>query len=158
MVSIVPSLPHIVQWVGLVTRFTTYIELSANIGDNVSSVHMQIKQHENLSMPPLLLRSLMAAAAESDAKLQPLLSRAWTLGPKRLGPNILLSNASVRCGSAAGPGFSLPPAGSLWDVSRQHVVPVVKRPVTSAALAGIPIADDKVDKACSCVDLSPVLC
>lgn len=86
----------------------------------------------------------MAAVSEADTKLQPLLSRAWTLGPKRLGPNILLSNASVDGGSVREAGAAS--AGSLFDVNQQLVVPVVKRPVSNAILAGIPIADDEFDK------------
>ena len=91
----------------------------------------------------------MASVSETDTKLQPLLSRAWTLGPKRLGPNILLSNASVDGGTAREAGAAS--AGSLFDVNQHLVVPVVKRPASNAILAGIPIADDEFDKVRVCV-------
>lgn len=61
---------------------------------------------------------LEAAARETDEKAVGWLQRAWQLGPKRVGPNLLL----VRDPSSA----------SLWDIPLQQVVHLSKQAVSAA--------------------------
>ena len=79
---------------------------------------------------------------EADPKLLPLLSRAWELGPKRVGPNLLLASAggSGRDGTHGGR------ASRLWDVPAAQVVALAKR---SAAVGVEGSAEEEADKVSS---------
>ena len=66
---------------------------------------------------------LLAAVKEADPKLLPLLGRTWELGPKRVGPNLLL--ASI--GSTGRDGAHGSRGSRLWDVPAAQVVAVAKR-------------------------------
>ncbi len=66
---------------------------------------------------------LLAAVEEADPKLLPLLGRAWELGPKRVGPNLLLAST----GGTGTDGAHGGRGSRLWDVPAAHVVAVAKR-------------------------------
>ncbi len=64
---------------------------------------------------------LRSICADSDDKgLPALVSRAWLLGPKRTGPNILLASGSATCSSSSSSSSST--GGGLFEVPASQVV------------------------------------
>ncbi len=78
----------------------------------------------------------VAAAAEQEGLLA-LLQRVWMLGPKRVGPNLLLAAPSGGADAAAGSLFSLPPERVVklakQQPGRAALLPAAGRPELAAS-------------------------
>jgi len=74
-------------------------------------------------LSPCVTIRLLAAVEEADPKLLLLLGRAWELGPKRVGPNLLLAST----GGSGRDGAHGSRGSGLWNVPAAQVVAVAKR-------------------------------
>ena len=77
---------------------------------------------------------LVAAVKEADPKLLSLLSRAWALGPKHTGPNLLLSSAGSTRGAAT---LHSGRSSGLWDVPAAQVATCKAHLYASAACMNV---------------------
>ena len=94
-------------------------------GGHIATASCLLTAH-NFHVPGVLCRLLMAVK-DADPKLLPLLSRAWELGPKHVGPNLLLSSADLRSGSRGAASHGGQRGSGLWDVPATQVVTLAKR-------------------------------